>query len=978
MAAPRELDRLIENFDRNIDEYHRGRYNETMLRRDFLDRLIKMLGWDVDNDQGLNELQREVVHEDALKIEGKIKAPDYSIRVNGQRRFFIEAKKPSVNIKDDIAPSFQLRRYAWSAKLPLSLLTDFEEFAVYDTRIRPDRLDRASVARTIYFRYTELSEKWDEFAGIFSKDAVLGGSFDHFAVVTKSKKGTAQVDDEFLVEIDGWREMLAQNLALRNKELTQRDLNFSVQKIIDRIIFLRICEDRGIEEYGRLRELKAGSDVYRRLLKLFDQADARYNSGLFHFRNEKSQAEGPDRLTPTLAIDDQPLQEICRRLYYPDSPYEFSVISGTILGQVYERFLGKVIVLDQKHRATVEVKPEVRKAGGVYYTPDYITRFIVEQTVGKMVEGLDAKAVAPLRVLDPACGSGSFLLAAFDYLLEWHLRHYASDQPDKLARKKTPPIYALTASDGSRVWRLTTAEKRRILINNIYGVDIDGQAVEVTKLSLLLKVLEGESAQTLGAQLSLLHERVLPDLGGNIKSGNALVDDGWLQDLSPVAPDESVLDVNPFSWRHEFPAVMANGGFDVVLGNPPYHSVKLMDAGLKAYFGSTFQSAKNRFNLYGLFIERSLSLVRNGGRLGFIVPSSLLANSQYTALRSLVLDGYALDRVVDVGGGVFQDATVETVIIVGTRIPDARTLSRHKVSIGSVEERTVKALTGNSQLIAQQTFRDDPHRVITIRQETVLLERDGVPLGKLCEIKNGINPGNIADRIVVAKRLNAHCKPLIDGKDVQRYEPPRWRGSYVRYDEAYVEVLRREWKEDGKDWTARIIKKENYFEREKLLVQRIRNLSLKRRLVLTYDDQGYYTSINVGVILQPEASTVELKYILGLLNSKYVNWWYSRRFRNIQIKNAFLEQVPIIVPTTPTQKQMHDNIVAQVAELLRQHSLLDDAKTGHEHTRLKRRIGDLEARIDESVFDLYNVSKDERAQVESYYLSEPVIEGSIG
>lgn len=162
-------------------------------------------------------------------------------------------------------------------------------------------------------------------------------------------------------EIERWRNLLARNIALRNPDLSQRELNFAVQCTIDRIIFLRICEDRGIEPYGRLMALNNGNDVYKQLFQLFLKADDKYNSGLFHFKEEKGRKDTHDCLTPGLIIDDKTVKDIINNLYYPDSPYEFSVLPADILGQVYEQFLGKVIRLTSAHRAIVEDKPEVKK-----------------------------------------------------------------------------------------------------------------------------------------------------------------------------------------------------------------------------------------------------------------------------------------------------------------------------------------------------------------------------------------------------------------------------------------------------------------------------------------------------------------------------------------------------------------------------------------------------------------------------------------
>jgi predicted type IV restriction endonuclease len=379
MPAPQIILDLIERFERNSDAYKSGAYNETQVRREFIDPFFEALGWDVNNVSGNAEAYKDVIHEDAVKVSGVTKAPDYSFRIGGQRKFFVEAKQPSINIKDTPAPAFQVRRYAWSGKLPLSIVTDFDEFAVYDCRIKPDQTDKSDKARVKYYTYQQYAEKWDEIAAVFSKDAILKGSFDKYAESNKGKRGTAEVDSAFLAEIESWRDTLARNIALRNT-LTVRELNDSVQRIIDRIIFLRIAEDRGIEDYGALRGICNGANIYGRLQELFYKADDRYNSGLFHFREEKGEMEPPDRLTPDLIIDDKPLKDILKKLYYPNSPYEFAVLPADILGQVYEQFLGKVIRLTSDHRAVVEDKPEVKKAGGVFYTPTYIVEYIVKNT----------------------------------------------------------------------------------------------------------------------------------------------------------------------------------------------------------------------------------------------------------------------------------------------------------------------------------------------------------------------------------------------------------------------------------------------------------------------------------------------------------------------------------------------------------------------------------------------------------------------
>ena len=246
-GAPKEVIELIELFERNIESYKGQGYSEAQVRQQFINPFFEALGWDMQNKAGIAPAYSDVIHEDAIKIGGETKAPDYCFRIGGTRKFFLEAKKPAIDIGDSEESAYQLRRYAWSAKLPLSILTNFEEFAVYDCLVRPQHTERANTARTIYMTYKDYVERWDEIAAIFSKDAVLKGSFDKYAAKAEGKRGTSTVDKEFLKEIEGWRKNLATRIAWQNRNLGTVEVSFAVQRTIDRILFLRMCEDWGIE-----------------------------------------------------------------------------------------------------------------------------------------------------------------------------------------------------------------------------------------------------------------------------------------------------------------------------------------------------------------------------------------------------------------------------------------------------------------------------------------------------------------------------------------------------------------------------------------------------------------------------------------------------------------------------------------------------------------------------------------------------------
>jgi type I restriction-modification system DNA methylase subunit len=1029
MGLPKDIENLIDRFDRNRETYRSGTYNEAQLRQDFLNPLLGALGWDMTNKAGYAEAYRDVIHEDAIKIGGATKAPDYCFRIGSVKKFFVEAKKPSVNLKDDVSPAFQLRRYAWSAKLPLSILTDFEEFAVYDCRIKPVQTDKASTGRVLYFTYKDYPAKWDELVNIFSREAVLKGSFDKYAESSKLKKGTATVDDAFLTEIEDWRDMLAKNIALRNTDLTTRELNFAVQRTIDRIVFLRICEDRGIEEYGRLQMQLNGTNVYKRLVQLFSQADDRYNSGLFHFQREKERHEEPDKLTPNISIDDKPLKDIINRLYYPESPYEFSVLSADILGQVYEQFLGKVIRLTAGHQAKVEEKPEVRKAGGVYYTPKYIVDYIVKNTVGKLVEDKKPKEVEKLTILDPACGSGSFLLGAYQYLLDWHLKWYIENEPDKWAKTKQPSIYQGPSPDPHTPnWNLTTSEKKRILLNNIYGVDIDSQAVEVTKLSLLLKVLEGENNQTLANQLRMFHERALPDLGDNIKCGNSLVGPDFYQQQT-MLDDEERYRVNVFDWDKEFTEITKAGGFDAVIGNPPYIRSQSLGEEMRKYYSQDYRTATATYDIYVLFVERGVSLLKDKGRLGFILPNKFFTTDYGEGLRGLLTDNNLIDHIVDFEDAqIFKGAGTYTNLLLLQKRKDSPIC--HYAHLGAMYKN--EGTRGLSQMLDDGSFDFDPielahggqrwtiavgaggNLLTRLQSELPLLKSIGPHCfqglktsadklymvtrqskkGNICKVTNGLN-----ETIEIEQAI---LRPVVKGEHVKRYVTDRSAQLYIIYPYSVdsngqakliaSDVLQNDY---PLTWAYFKSKKQILGDRDRgtwssrpdwYAYARGQNIAtfIGRKILLPYmttrlradldeDEDLFFVNITTGGygLRFENAEDHDLKYILGLLNSKLLDNFIrqmTNAFRGgyFAVNKQAIERLPFrpINFNEAQDKTRHNKIVSLVDQMLSLNKQLPATKTDHEKTAIQRQINAVDQQIDQVIYALYGLNEDEIKLVE--------------
>ena len=936
------------------------------------------------------------------------------------RSLFVEAKKPAVDIGEAVSPAFQLRRYAWSAKLPISILTDFEEFAVYDCRIRPVKTDKAATARVIHLRYFEYVDRWDELFGLFAPEAIRRGSLERFVAGKKTKKGTAEVDKAFLQEIESWRNELARSFALRNPDLSQRDLNFAVQRTIDRMVFLRICEDRGIEPYGTLQSLQNAPNIYRRLAELFQRADDRYNSGLFHFTPEKNRLGSPDELTLALSIDDKPLKEILQKLYFPDSPYEFSVLPIEILGQVYEQFLGKAIRLTKGHQAKVEEKPEVRKAGGVYYTPAYIVDYIVAQTVGallgrcgaekdrsaaagasaprpKPADGVTPTQAAKLRVLDPACGSGSFLIGAYRFLLDWHLDWYLADGAEKHAAGRNPKLYRGPADD----WRLTTAEKKRILLNNIYGVDIDQQAVEVTKLSLLLKVLEGESGETLSNQLRIFHERSLPDLDGNIKCGNSLIAPDFFngQQLS-LFGDEERWRINAFDWHDEkkgFGAIMAAGGFDAVIGNPPYVRMEAFKD-QKCYLRQHYVSHNERSDLYVYFIERELQLLRQGGRFGMIVSNKFLRANYGKNIRSFVAEAANIEWIVDLAGlRVFGKPTVRTILLIaekGAVKTSMRVLRRRPRRSYS---RTCKRAMPACRNVADSLAYDVPANVLganawglaAIRHASLLesLARNATPLaevvgGKVCRgIVSGLTEAFVISdktrRRMLArnKRTASIIHPFLQGRAIRRYqiEPG---DEYLIYTHHGIDMSRYpavlEHLRPFKDRLKQRATKQEWYELQQPQYAYV-DFMTKPKIVFpdiatgcrfALDREGRFGANTVYFLPTDDLC------LLGLLNSKLAYFYFRQTCAALEgpdeaylrFFGQYLENFPVRLP--PPKDKRRARLVDWVETILTLQQKYAAAKAPHHKAALDRDIHIADRAIDRLIYDLYELGDEEISIVE--------------
>jgi len=680
---------LVDRFDKNHLHYLSSSYQEQEARKDFLDKFFMALGWDVNHDTQTNPYEQEVKIEKSVTTGSAKRRADYSFSLaphfTKRPRFFVEAKRP----QQDIATPdnyFQAIRYSWSHQLPLVVLTDFHSFHIIDSRYRPD-IKTALPRKLAVYNFREYRDP-DVFAKIywlFSREATLGDGIGKYADTlekpTASSKqlglfagGYQNVDDAFLGQLDQYREDLARSFKRHNPALDSEQLTEIVQRLLDRLVFTRFLEDKLIEPQPIISQLGTKASAWKQFVRECDRLDKQYNGVVYKHHAILD--------SPSFVVDDAAFLSICDELTDPTSPYDFNAIPVEILGRIYERFLGKVVVATAK-RATVEEKPDVRKAGGVFYTPDYIVSHMVEQALGPKVKGKSPEEILSVRTIDTSCGSGSFLIGVYDYILTELARTYAAKP--KLAKKND-----IVMRDG--IVHLSILKKREVLIKCIFGIDIDAQAVEVTQLSLYLKLLEDETTDSAQAQQLELAAALLPSLNKNIIVGNSLIspiDDANADDMFTIERYDALKAVD---LHRTFPQVFRNGGFDLVIGNPPYIKESTNRDAFDNIHSSPYYQGK--MDIWYMFACRAIDILKKDlGTLAFIATNNWVTNAGARRMREKITNEARIEHLIDFGDyKVFKDAGIQTMILVATRCAEPESYSFDYRRLDSPKPKLVDAV----------------------------------------------------------------------------------------------------------------------------------------------------------------------------------------------------------------------------------------------------------------------------------------------
>jgi type I restriction-modification system DNA methylase subunit len=948
-----KIGKLVATFEASEERYLSPNYQEAEVRKDFIDKFFIALGWDVNHDEQTNPYEQEVKVEPPVSASGQRRA-DYAFHLAPNYRvvrFFVEAKKPH----GDIATPdnyFQTIRYAWNSETPLAVVTDFKQFHVLDCRYRPD-IDTALNRHIARYHYSEYIDrgKFAEIYWLFSREAVADGSLEIRAKELPKPRGKAvqrglfsggyqSIDESFLEELDEYRIALARAFKNKNSELDGETLTEMVQRTLDRLVFIRFLEDKGIESQRVVEHFGDRGTPWEDFVAASRRLDAVYNGIVF---KRHALLDG-DSFQPDEAV----FADICERISHVNSPYDFDAIPIHILGSIYERFLGNVIVATDK-RARVEPKPEVRKAGGVYYTPEYIVRYIVENTVGKLIQGKTPEQIAEMRFADIACGSGSFLLGVFDLLLTYHGRYY-NENPKKAGKGDC-------VNHDGRLY-LSLRRKREILLNSIYGVDIDTQAVEVCQLSLYLRLLKDETTgSTHQHLLEFAHvakmKKLLPDLTKNVVCGNSLIG----SDVNGQLFEGERRKLNPMDFEDAFPEVMKHGGFDAIVGNPPYIQLSMeafRDESANQYLRDTYRFSGGRLNTFAFFIERARQKTREGGRFSYIVPNTVLSQEYYAELRQRIIQLTDIDIIATPNGQVFKDAVVETVVLVLTK--HSRPKDQKPITMVELSVLPETGLGGESASVAQSDLAQNYNVsfITPLGQEArnlkSKLERNQGRLGDWLNVNQAIALKHDRAACLTDYKTTAVHREILDGRHISRYltgESP----NFFKFDVSKIHSCKRE----------------DIF----LLPQKIFFRRVGDTLIGSLDTAKKF-ALNTLVVISPKRDCpYDLRYVLGLFNSKLLNFYYvsflkstKKVFSEIQAHQVEQLPFPSLNGADATDDGRYNKIVDKVRAMLEAKRILTKAKTDKDKTYYENRCAALDRQIDQLVYDLYGLTEGEIEIVE--------------
>ena len=856
-----EIEKLIDKYNRIVESGSIKRYKEEDTKAEFIEPLFEALGWDIRNKTH----EEEVTREDKIS-NGRV---DYCFRIEGIPKLFLEAKalKEDLSRKEFAEKSIN---YAWHKGATWAILTDFEGIKVFNAEWKS-----VNYLQNQFFSIN-CNQFLDNFEQLWllSRESLELGLIDKEAEKWGKKAKKIPVDKQLLSDLTRFRELLTKNILKNNslKNLTEEDLEESVQRIIDRLIFIRTLEDKQLEApilQSLIRE-NMNKRISKKLNEVFRKIDEVYNSKLFK-----------PQFCEELTIDDDVLEKIIYGLFKTADNtvhYDFSAIDADVLGNIYEQYLGHILKKTAKRASLTEGKA-YRKEQGIYYTPTYVVDYIVKNTIGELAKDkkFDLKNI---KVLDPACGSGSFLMKAFDYLVTLDKKKNGEIAQTKL------DLTGASASYGRKV---------EILKENIFGVDLDPKAVEIAQLNLLLKTAEKKHR--------------LPTLQENINVGNSLIDD------PAVAGDRA------FKWEEQFKDVMKNGGFDVVIGNPPYVNNRNLPENEKSFFEKNYSTAYQQYDIYVLFYELGLKLLKSGGYLGFIAPNKFAVTKYGIPLRKLLLN-YRIAKIVDVSQlGVFSEASTYPYIVILQKLSKkSNKIDVYLPSSKDLEEKKPFKIE-QSGLKAEEPFLFN----VSDAEMSVLSKLVGEKIINIFRAKPTTKNVGEGDAIAITNREIESYRLLLSSKKIAK-------------------------------------KKEWLIETPAILMKKV--CFTPTATILTNND---YVPVNTVYVIHSKKN-VPLEYLLAILNSKLIGFYTRRKYGATAMRGGFIELRTFEIEKIPIKidQKLLPQITKNSSHLLSLNKRLNEIKDKQtdEKARLEKEIQKFDDEIDQEVYKIYGITKEEQKIIE--------------
>lgn len=987
--AIKQIEKLVKYYRDNQADWEEKTYKEAQAREEFIDGFFEALGWQISGiPDSMSPEDKDVLVEYSIK-DKTTKSLDYIFKVQNQHQFIVEAKKPSENICNP-KHIFQSKTYGFLSKVPFVILTNFKELNIYDISEKP-HIRQESLDLIFSCDFNDYIKNIDYLWDNFSKEAVLNKSLislymDRRKVLDYSldkyeygyirKQGEELLDDTFLKDLDNIRLLLSKDIITNNRmKFTDKELNEMIERLINIILFIRFLEDNHIEDLDLLRKIINGKGTYlENIILLCVKLNKKYNGLLFHnypILNE-------------IIISNKILKEIILKLYYPESPYDFSKISIEILGQIFELYLSKKII-QQGNEVILEIKSEERRSNGIYYTPEYIVDNIIDNSLvpylNKQTNSLDFKVA---RVLDFSCGSGVFLIKAYKKLIAYFIENTADINETYLFKNSSGRI------------SLTMEAKKLILEYNIFGIDIDYQAIEIVKMSLYFTMLEEYYDDSSPLPL-------LPSLEKNIICGNSLVDLTFFDEGEELT-EEYIEKINPFSWEDE-----GFDKFDLIVGNPPYLRIQSLDEEYAKFLKSNYTCSYSNFDISILFIEKGIQKLSSDGAIGMIIPNTILNSKYGQNLRTLMLDNNLISKIVNFKDcQIFKDSSTYTCLLF---LDNNKEKEFKYININNIEKEFLSKKL-NFTLINSSDLNGDPWFFSSDDMETMFLSKinkssfDMKNLTNLEKIFVGLQP-SIKDVFLLkgisekqgiitcySKALNLNVpiekellkKMLKGSKNIFRYKvetenlllfpyrnnkktsdlisisdmiskyPHAWR-----YLTKCKSILQEKDELKGMDYYKYIYKKNHLrFDQVKILIP---SLCYGSRFALDKEGEYYFTGSGEGggggysLILNEKESNYNYYNILGILNSIVISALIELKGKSKRggwkgIDKTFIDNIPL--PLIDSRQK-----ILLLSNISKDTKRLDSIVTNNPKPAVVRMIKMLENSINKDVLELYDIKEED-------------------